>query len=121
MAQSVVVLEKDPALASILAMGLGRYFSVHLTRSREELRGDLDKIRAQAVILNIDEWPLADVERLHHDLPALSIVCTHRIPDDELWTAALAAGASDVCYADDVQSVLNSVRQSLGFSNSAVA
>ncbi len=121
MAQSVVVLEKDPALASILALGLGRYFSVHLTRSREELRDDLDKTHPQAVILNIDEWRLADVESLHRDFPSLPIVCTHRIPDDELWTAALAAGASDVCFADDVQNVLSSVRRSLGLSNSAVA
>jgi hypothetical protein len=52
---------------------------------------------------------LADVRNLHHDFPTLPIVCTHRVPDDELWIAALEAGASDVCPADDVPKVLSSV------------
>ncbi|HEY3972635.1 MAG TPA: hypothetical protein VGM18_06500 [Candidatus Sulfotelmatobacter sp.] len=108
-------------MARSLAGGLGPYFSVHLTRRREELRDDLNRTRPEAVVLNIDEWRLADVESLHRDFPALPIVCTHRIPDDELWMAALAAGASDVCPADDVENVLTSVRRTLAHSGTALA
>ena len=64
---------------------------------------------------------LADVESLHRDFPALPIVCTHRIPDEEMWMAALAAGASDVCPADDVANVLTSVLRSMALSRTAAA
>jgi DNA-binding NarL/FixJ family response regulator len=121
MAQSVVVLEQDPNVAASLAGGLRPHFSVHVTRSREELRDNLARTRPEAVVLNIEHGLLADVESLHRDFPALPIVCTHRVPDEEMWMAALAAGATDVCPADDVGNVLTSVLRSLAVSRSAAA
>jgi hypothetical protein len=64
---------------------------------------------------------LTDVERLHQDFPQLPIVCTHRIPDEEMWMAALAAGACDVCPAGDVNDVLSSVMRSTALSRTAAA
>ena len=121
MAQSVVVLEKDPGVARSLASGLCSHFLVHVTRSREELRDDLVRTRPQAVVLNIEHWRLTDIESLHRDFPALPIVCTHRVPDDEMWMAALEAGASDVCAASDVGNVLSSVLRTLTLSRSTAA
>ena len=121
MAQSVVVLEKDPRLARSLAGGLRPHFAVQVTRSREELRDNLARNRPGAVVLNIEYWRLADVANLHRDFPALPIVCTHRIPDEEMWMAALAAGASDVCPADDVANVLTSLLRSMALLRSAAA
>jgi hypothetical protein len=121
MAQSVVVLEKDPKVARTLAGGLRPHFSVHVIRSREELRDNVTQNHAEAVVLNIEHWLLTDVENLHRDFPALPIVCTHRIPDEEMWMAALAAGASDVCPADDVGNVLTSVLRSMALSRTAAA
>jgi chemotaxis response regulator CheB len=94
---------------------------VHVTRSREELREDVARNRPEAVVLNIEFWRLTDVENLHRDFPGLPIVCTHRIPDEEMWMAALEAGASDVCPADDVANVLTSVLRSTALSRSAAA
>ena len=121
MAQSVVVLEQDPRLARSLAGGLRPQFAVHLIRSREELRDKLTTNQAEAVVLNIEHWRLSDVETLHRDFPALLIVCTHRVPDEEMWMAALEAGATDVCPADDVGNVLTSVRRSMALARAAVA
>jgi chemotaxis response regulator CheB len=121
MAQSVVVLENDPKVARTLAGGLRPHFSVHVTRSREELRDNVARNHPEAVVLNIEFWRLADVESLHRDFPALPIVCTHRIPDEEMWMAALAVGASDVCAADDVANVLTSVLRSMALSRIAAA
>jgi hypothetical protein len=121
MTQSVVVLEKDPKVARTLAGGLRPHFSVHVIRSREELRDNVARNRPEAVVLNIEHWLLTDVENLHRDFPALPIVCTHRIPDEEMWMAALAAGASDVCPADDVGNVLTSVLRSMALSRTAAA
>jgi chemotaxis response regulator CheB len=121
MSQSVVVLEKDPGVAKSLAGGLRPHFLVHVTRSREELRDNVARTHPEAVVLNIEHWLLDEVESLHRDFPALPIVCTHRIPDEEMWTAALSAGASDVCPTDDVGNVLTSVLRSMALSRHAAA
>lgn len=121
MAHNVVVLEKDPGLARSLAGGLRSHFSVHVTGSHEELRAKVERSHPEAVVLNIEYWRLTDVESLHRDFPQLPIVCTHRIPDEEMWMAALEAGASDVCPADDVHNVLTSVLRNAGLSKSAAA
>jgi len=121
MGQSVVVLEKDPKVARSLAGGLRPHFSVQLIQSREELRERLAKNHPEAVVLNIEYWRMTDVESLHHDFPELPIVCTHRIPDEEMWMAALDAGASDMCPADDVENVLTSVRRGMALSRGAAA
>jgi len=123
---SAVVLESDPKLAQSLAGGLSSHFkSVHLARSRDELRERVAGSRPQVVILDMEYSRLTDVltdvRNLHHDFPTLPIVCTYRIPDDELWIAALEAGASDVCPADDVQNVLSSALRSVALAKCAVA
>ena len=121
MAQIVVVLEKDPRLARSLAGGLRPHFSVHLTRSHDEMRDNVARNHPEAVVLNLEHWCLTDVENLHQAFPQLPIVCTHRIPDEEMWMAALAAGACDVCPADDVGNVLTSVLRSTALSRGAAA
>ena len=51
----------------------------------------------------------------------MPIVCTHRIPDEQMWAAALAAGAEDVCPNDDVANVLTSVLRSTSVTRGAAA
>jgi DNA-binding NarL/FixJ family response regulator len=119
---SVVVLESDPGLAQSLAGGLSSHFNyVLLTRSGDELRERVAGNRPEVVILDMEYSRLTDVSTLHHDFPSLPIVCTYRVPDEELWIAALEAGASDVCPADDVQGVLSSALRSVAVARSAAA
>jgi len=122
MGLSVVVLQRDPGVAQALAGGLRSHFhSVQLAQSRDELRENLSKSDPEAVILDMESSRLSDVASLRHQYPAVPIVCTHRIPDEEMWTAALEAGATDVCPADDVQNVLTSVLRNLARSKPAAA
>jgi len=121
MGQSVVVLERDPRVARSLAGGLRPHFAVQLVSSREELHARLARNHPEAVVLNIEYWRLTDVESLRRDFPQLPIVCTHRIPDEEMWMAAMEAGASDICPADDVEKVLTCVLRSMAMSRSAAA
>ncbi|HEY3616814.1 MAG TPA: hypothetical protein VGK96_08365 [Candidatus Sulfotelmatobacter sp.] len=121
MGQSVVVLEHDPTVARSLAGGLRPHFSVHVTQSREEMLDKVVRNRPQAVVLNIEHWLLTDVESLHRDFPALPIVCTHRVPDEEMWMAALEAGASDVCPTGDLENLLTSVLRSMASSRRVAA
>jgi DNA-binding response OmpR family regulator len=121
MTQSIVLLEKDPRVAQSLAGGLRPHFSVHIARSNEELWDNVARNRPEAVVLNIEHWRLTDVASLHQDFPQLPIVCTHRIPDEEMWMAALDAGACDVCPTGDVGNVLTSVLRSAAVARSAAA
>jgi DNA-binding NarL/FixJ family response regulator len=119
---SAVVLESDSRLARSLAGELSSHFNpVHLTHSGDELRARIAGSRPQVVILDMEFSRLTDVRNLHHEFPSLPIVCTYRIPDDELWIAAMEAGASDVCPADDVQNVLSSALRSVAIAKSATA
>jgi DNA-binding NtrC family response regulator len=122
MGVSVLVVEQDPRIAQTLAGKLSSHFHfVHVARSGAELRECLTQNPAEAVVLDVEHSRLSDVRNLHSDFPSLPIVCTHRIPDDELWIAAMEAGASDVCPSDDPQKVLMSVLHSLAISQGAVA
>jgi len=121
MTQSVVVLERDPGVAQSLIGGLRPHFSVHVTGSRQELLENVARNQPRAVILNIEDWRLTDVASLHQNFPQLPIVCTHRVPDEEMWMAAMAAGATDVCPANDVANVLTSVLRNIAITPGAVA
>jgi len=122
MGLSAVVLESNSKLAQSLAGGLSSHFKfVHLARSREELRERVARTRPEVVILDMEYSRLTDVRNLHQDFPGLPIVCTYRIPDEELWIAAMEAGASDVCPADDVQNVLSSALRSVALAKCEAA
>jgi len=122
MGPSVVVLASDPKTAQSLAGGLGHFFhSVVVANSRDELREKVATNRPEAVVLDMEYSRLTEVRNLRHDFPELPIVCTHRIPDEELWLAALEAGASDICPADDAETVVRSVLRSVEVSRGAAA
>jgi DNA-binding NarL/FixJ family response regulator len=122
MGLSVVVFETDPRVAQTLAGKLSSHFHpVHLTHSGDELRQRVASNRPEAVILDMEGSRLTDVRSLHEDFPLLPIVCTHRLPDEKLWIAALEAGASDVCQSDDAQDVLTSVLRSVAVARAASA
>ena len=122
MGLSVVVFETDPRVAQTLAGKLSSHFhAVHLTHSGDELRKRVVSNRPEAVVLDMEASRLTDVRSLHEDFPMLPIVCTHRIPDEQLWIDALEAGASDVCQSDDAQDVLTSVLRSVAVARAASA
>jgi DNA-binding NarL/FixJ family response regulator len=119
---SIVVLQQDPRVAQSLAGKLSPHFhSIHLTRSGDELRERVARNRPEVVVLDVEYSRLSDVRNLRNDFPSLPIVCTHRIPDEHLWIAAMEAGASDVCPSDDAQKVLASVLHSLAVAQAAAA
>jgi DNA-binding NarL/FixJ family response regulator len=118
MGLNVVVVESDIRVTRSLS---SHFHSVQMARSGEELRERVAKSRPGAVILDMEQSRLSDIRNLRHDFPSLPIVCTHRVPDEELWLAALDAGADDVCSTDDVQGVVDSVLRRAGESSHAVA
>ncbi len=109
---SVVLFQHDPKTAQVLANGLSKQLlSVHLARNREELRPTIASHHAEVLVLDMETSPSSEVERLHHEFPGLSIVCTHRLADEELWTEALSHGASDICTTRQDEVVRSVMRE----------
>jgi DNA-binding response OmpR family regulator len=103
----VVLLQSDSEVAQSLVSALSNCFdSVQLARSLDELRTSIARHRARVAILDLEKASLSDVKRLCGDFPGACIVCTHRCADEEMWTAALNAGASDVCPSSDTSGIM---------------
>lgn len=108
----VVLLQSDSQVARSLVSALSPSVgSVRQVDSLGELRKSIAKHRAGVAILDMEKASLSDVECLTHEFPGACIVCTHRCADEEMWAAALNAGAADVCPASDTRAI---VRAALG-------
>lgn len=117
-ALTIIVFQRDPRLAQSLASTLSlHYHAVHVATSVEELRVDIARHRADVAVLDIEASCLAEVERLHHEFPGVSIVCTHRVADEEMWAAALTAGASDMCPSCDTQGIATSAERNAPYAH----
>ena len=108
MKTSCVVFQSDPQLAQVFITSLSTAFqSVRSATSLEDARISAIKHRAEALIVDMEAASLDDLQYLSHELPAIRIVCNHRVADEKLWIAALNAGAAD-CYASsDTKAIMN--------------
>jgi DNA-binding response OmpR family regulator len=115
-ALTIIVFQRDPRLAQSLASTLSHHYHVvRVASSVDELRTDISRYRADVAVLDVEASCLADVTRLHHEFPGVTIVCTHRVADEEMWAAALDAGASDMCPAFDTQGIAMSAERNASF------
>jgi hypothetical protein len=64
---------------------------------------------------------ISDVEHLSREFPTACIVCTHRLADEDMWTAAVNAGAADVCPPSDTLGILRTAMRNAAMSSSAAA
>ena len=104
---TAVVAHRDPETAAALAASLLRHFhTVRVAGSLEEVRAAIPRHRAEFAIVDLELIGISELQALRRDFASLSIVCTHRLPDEKLWAAALAAGALDCCHASDVRSIV---------------
>jgi DNA-binding NtrC family response regulator len=115
---SIVIAEHDPAIAHALASSLDRHFrSVKLTRSLEELRSAIPRHRVDAVVADLETVALNDVAQISRDLH-VPVICTHRVPDEQMWAAAMEAGAVDVC-SNEPRAVVAAISRHLAASETA--
>jgi DNA-binding NarL/FixJ family response regulator len=119
---NVVVANNDSQAASQLAASLNPHFrTVSVARSLDEIRHAIPKHRAHLAIVDLGLASVQDVERLAHEFGHTSIVCTHRIPDEEMWASALAAGAIDCCPNDDPAGIVETVSRNVRMARSSAA
>ncbi|HJT01960.1 MAG TPA: hypothetical protein VJ756_22900 [Terriglobales bacterium] len=81
----------------------------------------IPKYRAQVVIVDLELVSRTEVEWLRREFPGICLVCTHRLADDEMWTEMVEAGASDLCYSADCQSILSAALRSTQSAKSIAA
>jgi DNA-binding NtrC family response regulator len=119
---SVVLLQKDPKTSQSLMKSLcSSFHSIYPVRSLGELRTNIARHRAQVVVLDMELASIDDVERLSREFPGTCIICTHRLADEEMWTAALNAGAADIVSAGDCRGILNAAQRTAALSHSFAA
>jgi len=115
----VVVAHSDRNSAQKLADSLHDIFrSVQVVTSADELRVAIARKRARLAITDLETIGFKHVEELQHEF-GISIVCTHRIPDEIMWTKALNHGALDCCHTSDVRSIVQTVTRNIASSRAA--
>jgi FixJ family two-component response regulator len=119
---NVVLFQSDSRVAQSLVSALANTFSsVRQVQSLGELRTSIAKHRAGIAILDMEAASISDVEHLSREFPKACIVCTHRLADEEMWTAAVNAGAADVCPPSDTQGILRAAERNSSITQSAAA
>jgi DNA-binding NtrC family response regulator len=104
---NLIVAQTDSQNAAVLAENLQSHFKgVSLARDLEEVRRAIEQNRADVVVFDLEMAPLTEVDRLRRDFHNVDVVCTHRLADERLWSAALGVGAVDCCHPSDVRGIV---------------
>jgi DNA-binding NarL/FixJ family response regulator len=119
---NIVLLQSDPGAARSLASALSNSFSsVQEVHSLADLRTHIARHRVGVVILDMETVSLPEVKQLTREFPHACVVCTHRLADEEMWTAALDAGAADVCPPSDTSGIVRTALHSVARTHVAAA
>ncbi len=119
---TVLVAQSDPRSAEALAASLHAHFrNIQVARSMDEVRHAIPKHRAELAILDLELVPIPEICNLHREFENTTIVCTHRLADEHMWTTTIEAGAADCCISDDVQGIIDSVMRNLRVAKSQAA
>ncbi len=65
---------------------------------------------ARVAVLDLELVNLEEVRQVAHIFDDLTIVCTHRSPDERMWMAAIDAGAVEFCHPLDIHTILRASR-----------
>jgi DNA-binding response OmpR family regulator len=109
---NVVIAQSNVKAAQNLASSLRNLGAVSVAQSVEELQSVIPTRRPKLVVLDLETVPMQVVRQICRDFE-LPVVCTHRIPDDEMWTEALDAGAVDCCKDDDASGIMLAARRNV--------
>jgi|SRR6266478_1416602 len=109
---TVVVAVADSVTNQSLTSSLRSHFRVVLPLPGvDEVRTTVLKHRADVIVADLESMSAGDLAAVLKDFPSLSAVCVHRLADDRLWSAALAAGALDCCHPSDIRGIVMAVNR----------
>ena len=108
---TVVIAQSDPRTVLALTNNLHAHFPrVAVAQNAKDLRELLDRHEARVAIIDLETVDIQEVQELSELYGDLVIVCTHRSPDEQMWTSALNAGAVEFCHPQDMRSILHASR-----------
>ncbi|HWR37113.1 MAG TPA: hypothetical protein VN622_14715 [Clostridia bacterium] len=114
---SIVVAQSDCVAAEHLAATLHRYFRlVAVARDIDEMRRSILHHRAHVAIIDLELVDFPELREICHEFDQVAVVCTHRVPDEQMWTESLASGAADCCEINDVKGIVTAASRSAGES-----
>ena len=115
---TIVIAQNNPEIALGLANDLHAHFAhVAVATSAVELRTLLARTEARVAVLDLELLDLDEIAELAERFTSLAIVCTHRSPDERMWTNSLKAGAVELCYPRDVRSILRASRAATRYTH----
>ena len=108
---SLLVVAHDSHSLTQLASMLGQQFSTVLSAaSLDQANVVIHQQRPDFVVADLETLGTREISSLTRQLN-LPVICTHRVPDEEMWMEAPQAGALDVCCDSDPASILLAVRR----------
>jgi hypothetical protein len=121
MRNAIVVLQTDPARAENLVSGFRSVSeAVFIVQSLPELQALASQFPIPIGVLDLKLVTFQEIARLRCQL-GMEIICTHRTPDDVMWTEALDAGAIDCCFDDDGPAICRAIHQTSTAANRAAS
>ncbi|MDT8070377.1 MAG: hypothetical protein ROO76_19595 [Terriglobia bacterium] len=107
----VIVAQSDCVVAEHLAAKLHTYFqNVSVARDLDEIKHLIRRKGAEVVVLDLDLADMHHVRQLTREFHGIGFICTHRVPNEEMWRDTLQAGAVDCCASDDVHEIVRATR-----------
>jgi DNA-binding NtrC family response regulator len=108
---SILIAHRDRGTAQALATALhSRFPSVRMAASLQELEVAIPKYKAEVIVCDLETIDLRGVTQLASGQHQV-VICTHRVPDEAMWIAALEAGAADCCAVSDPRSIVGAVER----------
>lgn len=108
----VIVAQSDCVVAEHLAAQLHQYFhNISVARDIEEMRHMIHRHGAEVVIFDLDLADYDELRALANEFHSIGFVCTHRVPDEDMWKQSLEAGAVDCCANSDIHEIVRASRR----------
>ena len=108
----VIVAQSDCVVAEHLAAQLHSHFrNISVASDLDEIRHIIYRRGAEVVIFDLDLANYIYLRGLTSEFRSVGFVCTHRVPDEEMWREVLSAGGIDCCANDDIHQIVRASRR----------
>ena len=94
---SVLIAQADGRVGELLATNLRTHFrEIRVVGGMNELREKLfQSEEPYALVVDLELVNFQELHKICAWHRKTAVICTHRLADEEMWVAALAAGAAD--------------------------
>lgn len=112
---NVVLAHHDPVMSRALAESLRHQFrKLVIVNTLANAEAEIARLRANYVIVDLELFSYAELERLCSEFPLTLFTTVHRLADETMWLQSLAVGAVDCCQSNDVRGLLRASERYAG-------